>query len=222
MTIEKEFLEVFARAAREIGLSLSDSQLALFGEFRRELLLWNAKTNLVSLRGPLDLPIKHFADSLLAARFIEKPDGRLLDIGTGAGFPGIPLKIALEELSVSLLDSSRKKTSFLKHVIGRLRLERAEVIHGRIEQIAAEVRYMGAFDTVISRATFKLPELVASGAPFLAGGGTLIAMKGKGFEPELEEAQTVSEAFGLSLSGVHLLPLPTLGDKRIIIVFSKS
>lgn len=222
MDIEKEFIDILARGAREIGLTLPDRKLDLFRRYRRELLLWNSKMNLVSITTPLDLPVKHCLDSLLPASFIEKSEGALLDIGTGAGFPGIPLKIVMDALSVALVDSSRKKTSFLKDVTGKLRLERVRVVQGRIEQLAGDPEWIGAFDTVISRATFKLADLIRAGSPFLAPGGRLIAMKGPDLQAEWDDGLATAEKTGLRLSFTRRMRLPLIGDIRKIVVFSTN
>lgn len=220
MDIEKEFIDILARGAREIGLTLPDRKLDLFRRYRRELLLWNSKMNLVSITNPLDLPVKHCLDSLLPAKFIEKSEGALLDIGTGAGFPGIPLKIVMDALSVALVDSSRKKTSFLKDVTGKLRLERVRVVQGRIEQLAVDPEWRGVFDTVISRATLKLADLIRAGSPFLASGGRLIAMKGPDLQAEWDDGLATAEKTGLRLSLTSRMRLPLIGDIRKIVVFS--
>lgn len=222
MDIEKEFIDILARGAREIGLTLPDRKLDLFRRYRRELLLWNSKMNLVSITTPLDLPVKHCLDSLLPASFIEKSEGALLDIGTGAGFPGIPLKIVMDALSVALVDSSRKKTSFLKDVTGKLRLERVRVVQGRIEQLAGDPEWIGAFDTVISRATFKLADLIRAGSPFLAPGGRLIVMKGPDLQAEWDDGLATAEKTGLRLSFTRRMRLPLIGDIRKIVVFSTN
>jgi 16S rRNA (guanine527-N7)-methyltransferase len=222
MEIEKEFLELLARGASEIGLPLSEKQLGLFREFRREFLIWNSKINLVSIKTPLDLPIKHFVDSLLRVQFVEHRAGSLLDIGTGAGFPGLPIKIALESLSVHLIDSSRKKTSFLRDIKGKLGLEGIRITQGRIEQLIADADLLGSYDIVISRAAFKMAELITIGTPFLAPEGTLIAMKSRDVKTEWAPALSAAEKAGLKLSACHERRLPLLGDIRKIVIFSKS
>ncbi len=222
MDPEKAFVKTLTEAASAIGIELSDRELALFRAFRREFLLWNSRINLVSIRTPLDLPIKHCVDSLLCVPLIEKRDGTLLDIGTGAGFPGIPLKIVIPSLSVSLLDSSRKKTSYLKEVAARLRLEGVRVIHGRVEQIAADAQYAGAFDTVVSRAAFKLSDLLMLGSRFLSGDSRLIAMKGKDVASELEAARSALDRTGLRKSQCGEMRLPVLGGTRNLLVFTRG
>jgi len=220
-TAESDFIDILAQAASNIGIILSDQEKALFQSYRRELMLWNSKTNLVSIKTPFDLPIKHCIDSLLAAPFIGNREGALLDIGTGAGLPGIPLKIIFPSLAVTLLDSHRKKTSFLQDVIAKLHLEKISVIRGRVELLAADTTYAARFDTVISRAVFSLADFLEIGSRFLNEQGSLIAMKGRGLQEELKDALAVAEKKGLRMSGCHEVRLPILDDLRIIAVFTK-
>lgn len=214
--------EILRQACRGFGVDLDAAATGRFQDYARELMLWNSKMNLVSLKSPLDLPVKHFADSLTAAACIVSRTGSLLDIGSGAGFPGIPLKIVFPSLRVTLLDSSRKKTSFLRAVLSRLELRETAVVNRRAERLPADEAYRGRFDTVISRAAFKLPEFIRLGSGFLVPGGLLIAMKGPGFEPELEAAMTLLRDGGVNLSGTREILLPFTGDFRKILIFQKT
>ena len=204
-----------------MGEPLNDRQLLLFSTYYRELLVWNEKINLVSAKSPLDIPVKHFIDSLTPLPFIPKLSLRLLDIGTGAGFPGIPLKIARPALKVSLLESSRKKTSFLKHMIRSLELEDITVIHDRVEHVMEDDRYADNFDVVISRAAFKLPDILRISSFFLDDNGTVIAMKGKNIALEGDAAVT-SNRWGLTPVACHEIRLPVTGDVRKIMLFKKG
>ncbi len=216
----KNTRDVLAGAAGEIGIPLSGHELDLLMEYSRELLLWNEKMSLVSLKSPLDI-IKHLIDSLAPARLIKNGQ-KLLDIGTGAGLPGIPLKITRESLRVTLLDSSRKKTSFLKSVIRKLGLRDISVVNDRAESLTLEKHYRGSFDIVISRAAFKIPYFLTVGEPFLSDGGILIAMKGKNADNELEEAAGAIRKTGLALTGSHEIELPIKGESRKLLCFTKG
>ena len=219
--MEKKFDEILAEAATEIGVSLDDEQLSRFTRYYSELLAWNRKMNLVSVKSSLDIPIKHFIDSLTPLPYLMNPSARLLDIGTGAGFPGIPMKIALPSLMVFLLESSRKKTSFLKHIIRTLGLDKTTVIHNRVEYLMANGAYRNAFDIMISRATFKLPVLLQIGAFFLTGNGIAIAMKGKQATEEMKEAVGLCDTLGFFCLSCHDIQLPVTHDSRKIILFKK-
>ena len=208
-------------AVKDIGVKLEDRELSLFTTYYHELLTWNKKINLVSVRSDLDIPIKHFIDSLTLLPYIKSKTGQVLDIGSGAGFPGIPLKIALNSLTVVLLESSRKKSSFLKHIIRSLNLTDITVINNRGESLMEDETYRGRFEVVISRATFKLPQLLRIGGFFLSPYGSLIAMKSKRSDEELTEASDMSQKVGLKYIASHDLTLPITGDFRKIIIYEK-
>jgi 16S rRNA (guanine527-N7)-methyltransferase len=208
--------KLLKESASALNVALEEQALDLFDRYYRELLLWNKKMNLVSVRTPEEIVIKHFVDSLTPAPYIIAPQGRLLDIGSGGGFPGIPLKIARPSLHVSLLEASRKKSSFLRHLLRQLPLSQAVVIHARVESAMAGNTYRHAFHTVISRAAFKLPELFTMARFFLSPGGLLIAMKGPRGEAEKTEPPHDS---GLHLIACHDLSLPYDGGRRKIMIF---
>jgi 16S rRNA (guanine527-N7)-methyltransferase len=203
-------------SASALNVALEGRELDLFDRYYRELLIWNEKMNLVSVRTPEEIVIKHFVDSLTPMPYIIAPQGRLLDIGSGGGFPGIPLKIARPALQVSFLEASRKKSSFLRHLIRQLPLSRAVVIHARVESAMTDDAHRHAFHTVISRAAFKMPELFTMARFFLSPGGLLIAMKGPRGEAEKTEPAHDS---GLRFIACHNLSLPYDGGRRKIMIF---
>lgn len=195
--------------------------LTIFERYYHELLFWNARMALVSASSPHDIVIKHFCDSLSIVPFIISPRGGLLDIGAGAGFPGIPLKIAMDTLSITLVESSRKKCSFLKHIVRSLALEGVTVAQGRVEACATNGAMQNRFDTVTSRATFSLPVFLEYGSRFLAPGGVLIAMKGRAPGREIKDAEPAAGKAGLTLTTHHQMQLPMTGDARTVLVYSK-
>ena len=213
--------DIISTASGDIGITLTSRETDLLVEYYKELLLWNEKMSLVSVKSPLDIP-KHFIDSLTVTKFIKDGDLKLLDIGTGAGLPGIPLKIKMESLRVTLLDSSRKKISFLKSVIRKLGLRDISVVNDRAESLIHEKGYKGFFDIVISRAAFKIPHFLILGEPFLSDGGILIAMKGKNADDELERAADTIRRTGLELTCSHEIKLPVTGESRKILCFHRS
>lgn len=172
--------------ARQLNIELNDRQLALFDVYKNELLQWNAKTNLISENSSREIVTRHFLDSLTALQFIQKSNSRIIDIGSGAGFPGIPLKIAQSDLEIYLLEANRKKVSFLKHIIRILKLSGTFVLQDRVENIIKTDSWKEKFDILISRAAFKLPELLPQGDFFLAPEGRLIALKGPGVVEEIK------------------------------------
>lgn len=211
-------IRVLEKAAAQLGIPLDSARLELFGRYEEEILFWNRKINLISIKSPLDIPVKHFADSLTLAEFV--PSGaRLLDIGTGAGFPGVPLKILEPSLGLTLVESNGRKASFLRELTRKLGLK-AEILNCRVEELGEA--YRAAFDIVTSRAGLRLPELLEKGAFFLAPQGKILAMKGGSSHEEEELPEGLSDSLGLKLSGARSLRLPVTGDGRKILIYSKA
>lgn len=213
---------VLARAASILGAPLGGHQLSLFDRYYQEIITWNNKINLLSRSSLPETFLKNCIDSLTVAQFLPDLKGPLLDMGSGGGFPGIPLKIALPTLNVTLLDSSRKKTSFLKQVIRVVPLTGVTVIHSSAEHLQATGQYRSTFGMVISKAAFKLPQFLTVGAYYLAAEGALIAMKGEEIGKELEESEPVAAALGLQLSASHTVTLPGIGDRHSLLLFRKT
>lgn len=211
----RDSLPVLIKAAAEIGISLSEVQLEQFRLYERELLFWNRRVNLISMKSPLDIPVKHFMDSLTLAEFV--PDGsRLLDIGTGAGFPGMPLKILKPAISLTLVESNGRKVSFLKELGRKLQVE-VEILNSRVEDLGEQ--YRGVFDVVVSRAGLRLRELLEAGVFFKAPGGKILAMKGGDSREEETLSEGVINRLGIVLAGTRELRLPITGDGRKIYIF---
>jgi 16S rRNA (guanine527-N7)-methyltransferase len=174
--------------ARIIEIQLDHTQNHLFAIHAIELIKWNHKINITTITDPVEVASNHFLDSLVPARLIP-PEAAMLDIGSGGGFPGIPLKVILPKLSVTLIDASRKKTSFLKHVIRTLKLENIEALHMRAEDLAIQPRYINRFDVIISRALSSLDAFVLLALPLLKNRGVIIALKGEIDKSELNDLQ---------------------------------
>ncbi len=208
-------------AAQKLGIVLSTAQIEQFNIYQRELLKWNTKINLISEKSAQEILFKHFMDSLTALRFIDKQDARILDIGSGAGFPGIPLKIAVPSLQLYLLESNRKKVSFLKHIIRLLNLTETFVLHDRAENVIKNIHWKGFFDVTLSRAAFKLPELLSFGAFFLAPQGKLIALKGADIDTELINCVKSATMSNYNELFQHDINSSLLGFPRKIIVGKK-
>lgn len=215
------FEEILKAALEEMKLAATEGEMARFRQYYEELVFWNRSIALVSVKSPLDIPVKHLTDSLTVLKFIKKKDARLLDVGAGAGFPGIPLRIMMPSLRLTLVESSRKKASFLKNVKRKLALADIAIVNGRIESMMREIEYRGTFDYVISRATFKLPALIDIGAHFLSPRGTLIAMKGKYIDGKAKNSEDMASEKGLSLTECHDILLPVTGHKRKILLFRR-
>jgi len=220
--MEQTLIRILTDEAKGLGIFLSPAEQAQFSLFYDEFQVWNAKMNLTALEAGSSFIIKHFIDSLQALQLIPQEAKTLLDLGTGGGFPGVPLKIARSDLSLTLLDSSRKKTSFLRQVVLRLGFSDVHVITDRAEEQAREGRGGGEFDVVISRATFKMSRILELGSHFVKRDGLIIAMKGRDVTEELEKAQTVMNRFHLRLAERRETTLPRLGDSRTFFVYKKD
>ena len=178
---------VIVEGARSLGLTVQSGQADQFAAHALILKEWNQKINLTAIASPMDMAVKHFLDSIIASRFI-KPDSRLLDVGSGAGFPGIPLKVMIPSLNVTLVDATRKKVSFLNHVIRQLHLSGITAIHSRIEDLQQE--WEGRFDVIACRAFSSLGDFAEKSMPLLAPDCLLLAFKGKDFAIDLDQVST--------------------------------
>lgn len=206
------------------GIQVSVEQAELFASHASELLIWNRKVNLTAITDPLEMAVKHFLDSIAAVPLIE-PDKRILDIGSGAGFPGIPLKIMLPSNPVFLVDASRKKTAFLNHLIRLMKLQNISAHHVRAEKLSQDSEFKKGFDVIVCRALTDLKTFVEMAFPLLSDKGFLMAYKGKLSEPEIEEIQKLKEHGG-SLTphwaiSTHNYHLPFLDQSRVLVVIRK-
>lgn len=205
-----------------MGIVLGPREQTRFSLFYDEFQKWNAKMNLTSLEPGPAFVIKHFIDSLVALPLIPQSAKSLLDLGTGGGFPGIPLKIVRNNMNVTLLDASRKKTSFLRQVILLLELSDTRVITGRAEELVRQGTGQGGYDVVISRATFKLSQMLERGIHFVNREGMIIALKGRDLQEEIEEAETVILKHRLRLIEKKETTLPRYGDVRTLLIYKQD
>ena len=142
--MDDTLIKTLSAGAAEIGVRLGTAELDCFAVYQRELLLWNRRINLISERSSREIVVRHFLDSLTPAPLLERPEGSLIDIGSGGGFPGIPLRIALPHLQLSLVEPSRKRSSFLSHIVRLLALGEVQVIRERVEMLKAEKTFQAA------------------------------------------------------------------------------
>lgn len=196
-----DWSKLIARGAGQFGIQVDQNQLDLFAAHAAELVHWNRKKNITAITDPFEIAVKHVLDSLIPANLI--PTGAaLLDLGSGGGFPGIPLKIYLPSLRVTLIDASRKKINFLKHVIRTLNLEKIEAHHARAEDLACAPNHINAHDVVISRAFSALSPFVNLSRPLLKKNGSMIAMKAQVDQSELDSLNCL-RSDGLSVARIE-------------------
>lgn len=210
--------------ARAFGLDLTSVQQAQFEAYYHLLVEWNEKFNLTALTGYTEVQIKHFLDSLSAAPLLiagHTNGKRLLDVGAGAGFPGIALAIAFPELRVTLLEATGKKVRFLDEVARALPLENADAVHGRAEEFGQNAKWRGAYDYVTARALSEMRTLVEYALPFARLGGCVIAYKAVGAEEETAKAARGIETLGGRVRAIVPVQLANLDDVRRLVVIDK-
>lgn len=218
-------METLRAGALKLGLELSAQQMEQFQTFYRELIDWNRKFNLTAITGYEEVQTRHFLDSLsvlLACRSPAVDKGiRIIDVGTGAGLPGIPVKLVLPRTRLVLLDSTNKKGVFLQHLVQTLNLSDVAVVVGRAEEVAHQQPYRERFDVVLSRAVAALPALAELTLPFCAVGGCFIAQKKGAIETEVAQANIAITALGGRLRDVKRVELDQLNDDRYLVIVDK-
>ena len=215
-----EFKEKMIINVDKLGITLSEIQLKQFYNYMNLLIEWNKKINLTAITEPNEIILKHFVDSLTISKYIS--DGtRVVDVGTGAGFPGIPLKIYRQDLEIILLDSLQKRINFLDEVIKELNLEKIEIIHSRVEDFGKDKRYREKFDIATSRAVANLATLSEYLLPLVKVGGKVISMKGSLIEEELELSKNAIKILGGKVEKVDEFNLPNSDISRNIILINK-
>ena len=215
--VQEHRKDLLKKGLIELGISCSEEQVSAFMTCLSELKKWNRAYNLTALKTDDDIIIKHFLDSLLYLKAIPPGPLKLADAGAGAGFPGIPLKIVRPEIEIALIESSRKKTAFLRHITRMLKLTEADVIEQRLELLGKG--YEKGFDVIVSRATFDITDFLKKACPYVKESGRLILSKGPGFSEELKELeQARNEKF--TIDEVMTISLPFANAQRNLIVLS--
>ncbi len=218
-------LKYLDSGAQKLGLSLSSGQLEQFSIYYQELISWNKRINLTSITDSREVQIKHFLDSLSVTLAFKQPiigsNLRLIDVGAGGGFPGLPLKIAFPAIKLVLLEATAKKAAFLHHIEQLLNLDNVEILVGRAEEIAHKSQYREQFDIVLSRAVAPLATLAELTLPFCAIGGSLIAQKKGAIFLEISRATKAIDILGGSRPRVKGTNLAELTDQRYLVIVDK-
>ncbi|MBW1867471.1 MAG: 16S rRNA (guanine(527)-N(7))-methyltransferase RsmG [Deltaproteobacteria bacterium] len=208
--------EVINIGADTFDIQIDSEKMDRFAAHAAELMQWNKKINLTAICKPLEIAVKHVLDSIIPSLIIPSDKKKLLDIGSGGGFPGIPLKILLPSLSVTLIDASRKKVNFLKHIIRTLKLENIDALHIRAEEMAGTTGFEKKFDVIISRALTSLESFIAMALPLLSENGMIIALKGNVEGADIKAVKSLIKSHAMLLT-LRQYPLPFLKDKRTIV-----
>jgi 16S rRNA (guanine527-N7)-methyltransferase len=221
LTMDSEqWVEQVTQAGARLNIALSREHVGRFFTHAQLLLAWNRKINLTAITDPMQIAVKHFLDSVAPLAHIPV-DGELLDMGTGGGFPGIPLKIMRPFQPMTLMDGTRKKISFVKQVIRELGLNQIQAVHQRAEQMGLQETYAGRYAAIVCRAVADLQEVARLAYPMLAEGGTIVVYKGPGeVLPDvlwINAGQGQGAAVGFQVTAVAY-PLPVYGDPRRVVL----
>ncbi len=216
------FREILAAAAAHQGIELTGEQLAAFQRYYQILSDWNSRVNITAITEPHEVAVKHMLDSLTVLDPAKFPAAcSVVDIGSGGGFPGLPLKIVRPDLKLTLLDSQNKRINFLTAVVDELGLPAVTVVHCRAEEGARQARFREKFSVAVARAVARLNVLCELCLPYVALGGWFVALKGDKYEEEVREAEAAIRRLGGKLNGVKQVSFPGYADNRAIIYLNK-
>lgn len=216
----EEFKQNMKQYAQKIGIVLEEEQIEQFYQYEKLLLIWNEKINLTAITKPEEIILKHFIDSMTIAKYIGA-NKKLIDVGTGAGFPGIPLKIIRKDIKITLLDSLNKRVQFLNEIIKQLKLEEIETVHGRVEEFGKNKKYREKFDYATSRAVANLTTLSEYLLPLVKIEGKCICMKGSTVKEEIDQSQKAIAILGGKIEEIEAFQLPESDIDRHIILLRK-
>ena len=211
-------MQKMVEGAHRLGLSLTVKQVELFQVYYDELVVWNQRMNLTAIVDYDEVQIKHFLDSLTVSMAFSNIPSSVVDVGAGAGLPGIALKILYPDMELTLIDSVQKKMIFLNYLVDALGLQKVDVVTGRAEELAHDSCYREHFDAVLSRGVARLAALAELTLPFCTVGGVFIAMKKRGDRGEVDEAESALDILGGRLRQVIHIELPELSDRALVVI----
>jgi 16S rRNA (guanine527-N7)-methyltransferase len=222
---EGQFMESLVAGARKLNIKLTDHHLAAFETCYQELTAWNRRFNLTAITDREGVLVRHFLDSISCFEALPwaslAAGARIVDVGTGAGFPGIPLKIVCPGMRLTLLEATRKKVTFLEHIVDVLGLHEVEIIHGRAEELGHSPAHREQYDWALARAVVEMPTLAEYLLPLVRVGGAMLAQKGEGAAIEVQASYAATTALGGKVR--HLLPVELRGiaETRYLVVVDK-
>ena len=216
----KELREELEKNLNVLNIELKEKQVKQFYDYINLLIEWNKKINLTAIIEPKEIILKHFVDSLTISKYINEKS-TLIDVGTGAGFPGIPLKILRNDIKITLVDSLNKRIKFLDEVIKKLNLDNIKTVHGRAEEIGRNKEYREKFDYATSRAVANISTLSEYLIPLIKNNGQCIYMKGTDLDEELEKGKKAISVLGGNIVNKEEFELPYSDIKRTIIIIEK-
>jgi len=232
-------MEKLIEGTRKLGLSLTPDQVAMFRRYRQELLAWQSRANLTAITDDEGIQTKHFLDSLsclLAVPAVRstaaalpialeicpmRPDARVIDVGTGAGFPGLPLKIIYPAIKLTLLEATGKKVEFLKHIVELLDLRGVTVLKNRAEELGTSAEHRERYDWALARAVAEMPTLAEYLLPFVRIGGRALAQKGEDAPAEVARAETAIVHLGGKLNRLVPIELTGIAETRYLVIVDK-
>jgi 16S rRNA (guanine527-N7)-methyltransferase len=218
-------MEPLTTGARELNISLAKHQLTAFETCYRELVDWNQRFNLTAITDREGVLVRHFLDSLSCLKALPRSDlaagAQVIDVGTGAGFPGLPLKIICPGMRLTLLEATSKKVTYLEHMVSVLELKGVEVIHGRAEELGRDPAHRERYDWALARAVAEMPALAEYLLPLVRVGGTVLAQKGEGAAAEVHGANVAIVTLGGRVRQLVPVELRGLAETRYLVVVDK-
>lgn len=213
----KEFKEIFINESKDLNLEINDKQLELFYQYMNGIIDWNDKINVTAITDEKMFIVKHFVDSLAINKFVAQAKS-IIDIGTGGGFPGIPLKIMNYDKKVTLIDSVNKKLNVIRDITKDMDLGELEILHSRAEDLASKQEYRETYDIATTRAVSNFSTILEYMLPFIKVGGYAICMKGPNYTEEFEEAKVAIEVLGGKFDSIERLNVGNELERNIIII----
>ena len=221
----KDDEDILIDGAQKIGINLNKEQIKKFSQYLELLIQWNQKINLTSLKTPQEIIIKHFLDSISCIKVINKyinTEGvSVIDVGTGAGFPGVPIKIICSSIRLSLLEARKKKTIFLEKIVEEMNFQQVEILNGRAEAFGKCLDFREKYDIALSRAVARLNVLSEYCLPLVRVGGLFVAQKGRSYREEIDKALKMVQLLGGELIGVENVRIPFINQERYLLVIKK-